>query len=287
METVPIQIPDGSILPVRLFPSEGARRRTDSLDTTRIVVVVLPGLGIPGGYYDPFAKELASRGFDAAIGELRGQGDSRPRPSGDSRYGYQELASVDIPAIFEVVRERFPDSTPFLLGHSMGGQLGVLYAARARGRLGGLILVASGTPYYRSFSGAKSPGILVGSAAMSLTANVAGFWPGDRIGIGGFGRQSKVLIADWSRLARTGRFDPSDADIDYEERISRLKLPVLSISIEDDEVAPPSSAKHLVEKLPNAPLTEWLQPEPLGHNGWIRNPRSTVDRIEKWLRDRA
>ncbi|MFH5211666.1 alpha/beta fold hydrolase [Antrihabitans spumae] len=287
METVPIQMPDGSTSPVWLFPADESRSRRPSPDSPRPVVVLIPGLGIPGGYYDVFAKELAARGFDAAVGELRGQGDSRPKPSGASRYGYHELVSVDFPAMFEVVRDRFPDSTPYLLGHSFGGQLGVLYAARIRGRLGGLILVASGTPYYRSFRGTMSPGVLLGSSAMSLTANLAGFWPGDRLGFGGFGRQSKVLISDWSRLARTGKFLPADADIDYEERISRLKLPVLSISIEDDDVAPASSAQHLYGKLPGADVTAWHQSEPLGHNGWIRNPTTTVDRIETWLHDRA
>ena len=143
---------------------------------------------------------------------------------------------MHLPAVFEVVRERFPDSTPYLLGHSMGGQLGVLYASRIRGRLGGLILVAAGTPYYRHYRGARRPGLLLGSAAMSLTSSVAGFWPGDRIDVAGFGRQSRVLISDWARLARGGRFDPAGADIDYEERLARLTLPVLSITIEGDEL---------------------------------------------------
>jgi predicted alpha/beta hydrolase len=286
VEIVPIQMPDGTTVPVRLIPADAAHSHRARPDAPRPVVVIVPGLGIPGGYYDVFAAELAARGFDVGIGELRGQGDSRPRPSAASRYGYHELVSVDFPAIFEAVRDRFPDSTPYLLGHSMGGQLGVCYAARIRGRLGGLILVASGTPYYRGFRGARSPGILVGSAAMSLTANVAGFWPGNRMDIGGFGRQSRVLISDWSRLARTGRFDPDGADIDYEERIARLKLPLLSISIAGDEVAPASSARHLVDKLPHAEVTTWLQRDRLGHNGWIRNPGSTVERIEAWLHDR-
>ena len=121
---------------------------------------------------------------------------------------------------------------------------------------------------------------------MSLTANLAGFWPGDRIGIGGFGSQSRVLISDWSRLARTGEFLPDGADIDYEERIARLTLPVLSITIDGDDVAPSGSAQHLLDKLPRADVTTWVQPEPLGHNGWIRKPASTVDRIAMWLRDR-
>ena len=226
---MPIQLDDGTTLPVRLLPATGPHRHPVHLDNPRPVVVVAPGLGIPAGYYEPFGEDLATRGFDVAITELRGQGDSRPRPSSASRYGYHEMVAVDFPAVFSVVRDRFPASTPYLLGHSMGGQLGALYAGRIRGRLGGLILVASGTPYHRGFGGVRAPALLLGSAAMSITANVAGFWPGDRVDVGGFGRQSKVLISDWSRLARTGRFDPEGADTDYEDRLARLTLPVLSI----------------------------------------------------------
>ncbi|MFF3221958.1 alpha/beta fold hydrolase [Nocardia suismassiliense] len=286
METVPIQMPDGSTVPVRLIPAAGTHRHPVTPDTPRPVLVIVPGLGVPAGYYESFAAKLAARGFDLAIGELRGNGDSTPKPSAASTYGYHELVSVDFPAIFQVVRDRFPASTPYLLGHSMGGQFAVMYAARIRGRLGGLILVASGTPYYRGYPGLSSPGILVGTAAAALTANLAGFWPGDRIPAGGFGRQSKVLIADWARLARTGRFQPVGADIDYEERISRLKLPVLSITVTGDDLTPPGSAEHLLAKLPKAEVTTWHQPESLGHNGWIRENTTTVDQIEKWLRDR-
>lgn len=275
VETVPIQMPDGTTTPVRLFPGpEGAP-----------VVVIVPGLGIPGAFYDRFANSIVDHGFCAATCELRGQGDSRPRPSASSTFGYQELVSVDLPAMFEVVRERFDASTPFLLGHSMGGQLGAMYAARIRGRLGGLILVASGSPYYRGFPGTRSPGVLLGSAAMSITASVAGFWPGDRLDVGGFGRQSRVLISDWSRFARSGRIEPAGADIDYEERIGRLKLPVLSISIEGDDLAPRSASVNLLDKLSGSDVTTWHQPEPLGHNGWISTPDTTVDRIADWIRD--
>ncbi|MEV3975442.1 alpha/beta fold hydrolase, partial [Streptomyces sp. NPDC050698] len=223
METVPIQLPDGTVTPIRLFPGP---------NDDAPVVVMLPGLGVPAGFYDPVAQALVDAGFNAAIGELRGQGDSKPRPSASSVFGYQELVSIDCPATFEVVRERFPASTPFLMGHSMGGQIGVMYASRIRGRLGGLILVASGSPYHRGFPGIRAPGLYLGSSAMSVTANIAGFWPGDRVNVGGFGRQSKVLITDWARFARTGRMEPVGADIDYEERIARLTLPVLSITIE-------------------------------------------------------
>lgn len=275
MQTVPIQMPDGSTVPVTLFPSEG---RDDAP-----VIVVLPGLGIPGGYYRLFAEALVARGFHAAIGDLRGQGDSKPKPSSSSRYGYQELVSVDFPAIFEVVREQFPAATPYLLGHSMGGQLGAMYAARIRGRLGGLILVASGSPYHRGFGTTRGVPLYFGAAAMAITSNIAGFWPGDRIGVGGFGRQSRVLIDDWSRFARTGSIEPAGADIDYEERMGRLTLPVLAVTIEGDDLAPKGSMENLTAKLANADITTEHIDEPLGHNGWIRNPTAVADLVEQWM----
>ncbi len=268
-------MPDGSTVPVSLFPGEG---RDDAP-----VIVVLPGLGIPGGYYRLFAEALVARGFHAAVGELRGQGDSVPKPSSASRYGYQELVSVDFPAIFEVVREQFPESTPYLLGHSMGGQLGAMYAARIRGRLGGLILVASGSPYHRGFGAARGVPLYVGAAAMALTSNIAGFWPGDRIGIGGFGRQSRVLIDDWSRFARSGSIEPAGADMDYEERMARLTLPVLAVTIEGDELAPTGSMDNLVRKLADADVTSVHVDEPLGHNGWIRMPTAVADLVADWM----
>lgn len=288
METVPIQMPDGTTVPVRMIPAKGPHRHPITADTPRPVVVVVPGLGVPGEFYSLFGKPLADRGFDVALLEIRGNGAApppracRPKPGAASQYGYQELVAVDFPAMFAAVRERFPDSTPYLLGHSMGGQLGVMYASRIRGRLGGLILVASGTPHRRGYSGLAA----LGSTALSLTANLAGFWPGDTVTAGGFGRQSKLLIADWARLARTGRFQPAGADIDYEERIGRLKLPVLSITMTGDELTPRGSARQLLAKLPNADITIWHNPDPLGHNGWISDPASTLDRVEKWLRDR-
>ncbi|MCD2116262.1 MULTISPECIES: alpha/beta hydrolase family protein [Rhodococcus] len=285
METVPIQLPGGTTAPVRLFAGPDHEHETRR-DASRAVVVIVPGLGIPAGYYEPFAQAITEHGFDAAICELAGQGDSRPRPGPDSTYGYHEIVATHFPAVFEVVRERFPDSTPYLLGHSMGGQLGVLYAARIRGRLGGLILVTSGTPYYRQHVGIRGPGLWLGSTAMSLTAAVAGFWPGDRIDVAGFGRQSRVLISDWARLARTGRFEPAGANIDYEERVGRLTLPVLSITIEDDDLTPVASAQHLLEKLPSADVARWHNPRALGHNGWIRDNNDTVAKIVAWLRDR-
>ncbi|AEF39044.1 hypothetical protein AS9A_0590 [Hoyosella subflava DQS3-9A1] len=277
MITIPVQMPDSTVTPVRVF--EGADGAP--------AIVVWPGFGLSASYYDPFASALTEHGVNVVVAELRGQGASEPSPSRESSFGYQEMLTVDFPAVLEVAREQFPASTPYLLGHSVGGQLAVMFAARVGHNLGGLILVAAGSPYFKGFPGARVFGPLVGAQAMSLTANIAGYWPGDKVNFAGFGPQSKTLITDWSRFARTGRMAPTGADIDYEARIAEIDLPVLAISVARDDLAPGQSVKNLVSKLASAKVTSWRNSQPLGHVGWIREPKSTVTRIKSWLDDLA
>ena len=52
-----------------------------------------------------------------------------------------------------------------------------------------------------------------------------------------------------------------------------------------DELTPRGSARQLLAKLPRADITTWHNPDPLGHNGWISDPDSTLDHVENWLRD--
>ena len=273
MQTVPIQMPDGSTVPVTLFPSEG---RDDAP-----VIVVLPGLGIPGGYYRLFAEALVARGFHAAIGDLRGQGDSKPKPSSSSRYGYQELVSVDFPAIFEVVREQFPAATPYLLGHSMGGQLGAMYAARIRGRLGGLILVASGSPYHRGFPAETGRRLRVGAAILPLIGLVTGSVPARFLG--GTGAQPTSRMRDWARLVARGTLQPARADIDYPAALREGTVPILLVAIAGDEQAPESAGRELLRLVPAAPGRIDLETTELGHNRWARTPEPVVRRVLAWL----
>lgn len=272
-QIVPLQMPDGAVTPIRVFSGTGGRP----------VFVVWPGLGLPAIYYDKLAESLTARGFNVVVSEIRGQGSSEPTPDRESNFGYQELVTVDMPATFEIAREQFPDSTPYVLGHSFGGQLALLYAARVGHELGGVVLVAAGSPYYKTFPGARAIGPLVAGKAMSLTASIAGYWPGDKVNIAGFGRQPRLLISDWSRFARTGRLAPAGADIDYEACLRELSIPVLSISMSRDEAAPPSSVQHLVGKLEAAPVTNWRNPERRNHIDWMKSPGAIVERISSWL----
>lgn len=55
------------------------------------LVLVYPAMGVPAGFYRPFATDLTRHGLAVVVADLRGTGASTPRPTRASRYGYAEL----------------------------------------------------------------------------------------------------------------------------------------------------------------------------------------------------
>ncbi|MFE9423193.1 alpha/beta fold hydrolase [Kitasatospora sp. NPDC006697] len=270
-ERLTVALPDGAELAVLHWPGPAGAP----------LVVLWPALGVPARFYRRFAGALAGHGLGVAAVDLRGQGDSRPRPDSSARYGYHELATVDYPAVFDALRGRAPGSPVFLLGHSIGGQLGLMYAAGNPAGLSGILLVASGTPHFRSYPGLTALIPLLGTGAMAGVARLRGYWPGDLLGFAG--RQSRVLVADWARMARTGRFRPAGADTDYERGIADLRLPVLAVSVGDDRLAPPGAVDALCALMPRAEVSRRHHAEPLGHTGWATRPGPVAGEIGRWI----
>ncbi|MFD7639314.1 alpha/beta fold hydrolase [Kitasatospora sp. NPDC059795] len=252
------------------------------------VLLLWPALGVPAGYYAPFCAELAARGVAVVAVDLRGQGESGPVGGRRSRHGYHALASRDFPAVTAQARARFGAEAPlFLLGHSIGGQAALLAAARAPGAVDGLVLVASGTVDFRGFAGVARWRVLASTQLLALIATLWGYWPGHRLGFGG--RQPARLMRDWARLGRTGRFAPAGADLDYEQALAALALPVLAVSLPDDRLAPAGAVDHLVGKLRAAKVDRRhhipAEGESADHVRWARSGGSIAELIAGWLRD--
>ena len=95
-------------------------------DGKKPLVILWPGFGVGARYYEPIAKELATRGWIVAIGELHGQGESTAAASRTQDWGYHDLASSDFPRTIRAVKRRLElgEKHPTLmLTHSMGGQM--------------------------------------------------------------------------------------------------------------------------------------------------------------------
>ncbi|KWX01939.1 Alpha/beta hydrolase fold [Carbonactinospora thermoautotrophica] len=250
------------------------------------VLVFWPAMGVPARYYERFCQHLAGEGFPVVVADLRGHGASTPPVSRRSRYGYADLVGRDCDAVLDWVGERYPDQRVALGGHSLGGQLSLLYAAaHGADRVAGVALVAAGIPYYRCYRGVGAVGVLAFTQLAAVVASLWGYWPGHRLGFGGV--QARGVIRDWARTARTGTYRIPGAAEDYEARLALMRTPVLAVSVAGDTLTPPATIDHLCEKLTAAPVERWHYTAEragtrLDHFRWVKAGAPVAARIRAW-----
>lgn len=251
----------------------------------RDAIVWLPALGVAARNYQPFARELAARGIAVALHEWRGIGSSDRRAGRHSDWGYRELLALDLPATFAAARAAFPQARLWLGGHSLGGQIAALQAALDPDAQAGLILVASGAPYWRTFPWYRLIGPVVTIAPW--IAALRGHFPGRRLGFGG--NEARGLITDWARSGRTGRYAAAGLDEDLEGGLAALRLPLLALRLRDDWLGPEASLDWLLGKMPQSPAQRHLlAPEDLGgiaadHFAWMKAPQAVAVRVAAFV----
>jgi len=270
----PVVTPDGHHTALRIFTPEG---------TPRAVFLVLPAMGVRASYYDPLGAALFEAGQAAVVAELRGQGTSNLRAGRRVDWGYHEAVVFDLPAMLEATRARFPGQAVYLLGHSLGGQLGALHLALRPDAAAGLVLVASGTTWHRNWPGPRRYALFVQMQLGGLIARALGYFPGRRLGFAD--RQARREIIDWAALGRHGRFRPRGPALDYEAALARVRCPVFSYTFAGDTYTPRAAADHLVDKLSGAAVRRvHLGPMDvpaacLHHFQWARTPGPVIAHI--------
>ncbi|RLK22521.1 putative alpha/beta hydrolase [Micromonospora sp. M71_S20] len=249
------------------------------------LVLITPAMGVRARYYRPFAAALRAAGLAVAVADLRGTGESTPKPSRACRYGYSELAA-DVGAVLAALKTRRDGRRTLLLGHSLGGQAALLHlAVHGDHDVDGLALVAVGVPWWRSYPGLRGYGVLPYTQGIAATARLLGVWPGWGFG----GRQARGVIRDWAHTARTGRFPQLDG-VDAEAAVRALRTPVLAVSVDDDQYTPHETVDHLCAKLAAAPVArERYTPAQAGtrmdHFTWVRASAPLAARVARFAAD--
>jgi predicted alpha/beta hydrolase len=271
-----------SIVPV--VAGDGARAElafVEPAGPARSVLLWLPALGVAARNYLPFARAMAANGIAVALHEWRGAGSSDRRAGRAIDWGYRQLLMDDIPASRAVVRARHAYAVSRIGGHSLGGQLATLAAALEPADVAGLVLVASGSPYWRCFG---HPWLIRAFyASVPAIAAACGYFPGRRLGFGG--REARGVMRDWSRSGRSGRYAAAGVPVDLEARLAGISSPVLALRFADDWLGPPASLDWLMRKLPAAPHeTILLGRNELGdisadHFSWMKSPDAVVRSI--------
>ena len=108
----------------------------ETLDPSRKPVLMVPGYCMntfilnyhPGG--DSMVRYLVRQGFEVWTANLRGQGGSR-KNAGNRRFGFRELALIDIPVALETVQRRTLSESERVdvVGCSLGGTFLFAYLA--------------------------------------------------------------------------------------------------------------------------------------------------------------
>jgi len=87
------------------------------------VVIVTCAMAVRRGFYEPYARFLASNGCAVFTFDYRGIGGSLTEPIARSRATLRDWGEKDIPAVIDAARAEFPGKKVKLVGHSIGAQL--------------------------------------------------------------------------------------------------------------------------------------------------------------------
>lgn len=275
LEESMVDTPDGARLALRLLPHP---------DPAAPVVLVLPAMAIKAKFYLPLLKAFHAAGLTAAVADLRAQGDSTPKLGEGPGFGYRELLEVDLPAVAATLRARFPQAPLHLFGHSVGGQLALLYAAAEPEGVASVTTIGTGSVYWRSFPAQRRLSILATTQWVGLVCRVRGNWPGG----GGIGPMTGGVMADWVRHARTGRYRPRGSARDYDRLLAGLALPVLAVSLDNDPLGPEPTVRFLCERMPAAKLARWHIDgssglKHLGHASWVKDSDLVGPAVAAWM----
>lgn len=257
-------------------------------DFIKGVIVIFPAMGVRGSYYEKLAETFAQKGRVSITTDLRGIANSSIRASRETNFGYKEMIELDYESIITKVESLFPNQKIYILGHSLGGQLGSLFAAKNPNRIAGLILIACCSVFYKGW-GSKQYFTLLMTQFTRVVTKLLGYFPGRKLGFGG--TEAKTVMRDWSEQSRTGKYILKNDNFDYEAALSILKIPILAISFQQDTYAPRKAIKYLLGKFKNNTQITYeylLNDDPRNHNfnhfNWVKNPDNIVEIVEEWLK---
>ena len=245
------------------------------------VIVVAPALGVRASYYTKLCRGLAARGVDAVAIDQPGLGASPLRPARGRDWGYAELIEHYSAAVSALTRLR-PNAPIVLLGHSIGGQVGLMLAGRPEVPIRGVMLVASGTPHFRAWEGSEAVQIRLATMGFALVARTLGYFPGDKLGFGG--RNARRLICEWARVSKTGAYEFEG--LSGEALLRAPGPPVLAIHLRGDRLAPEAAMREVLERLEarHVDFETWAEPPHRGdHNRWPSEPAFIVDRAMRFV----
>ena len=215
------------------------------------VIIGLHGWGRNSEYFGTLAQALSENGVEVYAPDLRGFGNSVENglSRGDVSSFKRHLQDLD--DVVRYVRGRHPGKKVFMIGHSIGGNYALWYAANHPDSLDGIVLAAPGIA-----SGLKIPpglmikGLFTRVFAPGRLLRGDGIWPEslrDSYEVKFFNQNPLDAPAVSMRFAMPASRTMESKGLEYG---SRTRTPTLIIQGEADTLTLPSGAQKLLETIP-------------------------------------
>lgn len=208
------------------------------------VLVIASATGVRRQFYRPFAEAQRQQGWRVLLWDPRGVGDSRLSAEAFSRVRMQDWGQHDLHAILQHARSEAQDLPLYLLGHSAGGNLAGL--APSLPLCDGLLLVASGTCYWRDYPLWQWPRVLFSwwvwlPLILVLFKDVPAW-----AGVGQ--RLPRGVARQWRQWCLLPEYLFDDPGLNV-KAYAQLQVPLLALSMPDDhDFAPLVTTRKLMAR---------------------------------------
>jgi len=236
------------------------------------LVVINAATGIKRGYYDSFANFLSENGCHVLTYDYRGIGESRPPELSGFQAWMHEWGEQDFAGILDWTKSNFPRHHIIVIGHSAGGQ--IVGLAGNNQRISSLLLVAAQSGYWRLWPSPIRYGMfLIWYVVVPVLTRTFGYLPA----WAGAGAALPAGVAnEWAEWCRCENYLVGGKNATRRNGFSRLALPIMAYSMEDDSYAPRTSVESLLELFTSGAKTmRHIKPgdinaKSIGHFGFFR-----------------
>lgn len=177
------------------------------------------------------AGALAKRGFRTVAFDFRGYGDS----TSATEAGYDDFVRSDLPAVVDYARASDPNRPVVVVGHALGGQIALAGQGLGHVAVDGIVALAS-TVWVRDLEPSRlrwaAKSALVGLARTVATRAEA---------VGSMAASSRHVL-EILEFSRAGRWRSADGRDDYLAALGRVRVPVVAVLAERDQVVCPPLA---------------------------------------------
>jgi pimeloyl-ACP methyl ester carboxylesterase len=235
-------------------------------DDTPLVVFLHEGLGSLSAWRDFPARLCAALGARGLVYSRPGYGASTPRPAGERwepDFMHRQAHEV-LPALLQALGIDAATARPWLFGHSDGGSIALLYAARFDDALAGAIVLA--------------PHILVEEFGLrSIRRARSAYVEGDL----------KPRLARHHADPDSAFFGWNDAWLDpaftrwsIEGEIGSIRCPVLAVQGLDDEYGTLEQVRGIARRVPG---TQLLELPHCGHSPQRDQPDALIEAVKRFV----